>query len=301
MKIVITGSLGNISKPLAKELVQKGHLITVISSKSERQKDIEALGAKAAIGTMQDIDFLSATFKGADIVYLMETWEGIGSLFDQSIDFKAGMRDIGNNYKIAIENSGVKRIVHLSSVGAHSNEGFGSLSVHHDVENILKQLPFDVCIKFMRPVGFYTNIFRSIDTIKTQNAIISNHGGNAKEPWVSPLDIASVITEEIGKPFSGRSVRYIASDEVSPNEVAQILGAAIGKPDLKWVVISDEQMLTEMVTAGINTDVANSTVETYASQRGGLLFEDFYRNKPIFGKVKFKEFAKEFALAYNNL
>ena len=301
MKIVITGSLGNISKPLAKELVQKGHLITVISSKSERQKDIEALGAKAAIGTMQDIDFLSATFKGADIVYLMETWEGIGSLFDQSIDFKAGMRDIGNNYKIAIENSGVKRIVHLSSVGAHSNEGFGSLSVHHDVENILKQLPFDVSIKFMRPVGFYTNIFRSIDTIKTQNAIISNHGGNTKEPWVSPLDIASVITEEIGKPFSGRSVRYIASDEVSPNEVAQILGAAIGKPDLKWVVISDEQMLTEMLTAGINTDVANSTVETYASQRGGLLFEDFYRNKPIFGKVKFKEFAKEFALAYNNL
>jgi nucleoside-diphosphate-sugar epimerase len=32
MKIVVTGSLGNISKPLTKELVQKKHSVTVISS-----------------------------------------------------------------------------------------------------------------------------------------------------------------------------------------------------------------------------------------------------------------------------
>ncbi len=36
MNIVLTGSLGNISKPLAQELVQKGHSVTVISSKAER-------------------------------------------------------------------------------------------------------------------------------------------------------------------------------------------------------------------------------------------------------------------------
>jgi uncharacterized protein YbjT (DUF2867 family) len=59
MKITITGSLGNISKPLTKELVQKGHTVTVISSNAERQKEIEALGAKAAIGSMGDVNFLA--------------------------------------------------------------------------------------------------------------------------------------------------------------------------------------------------------------------------------------------------
>src|SRR6185312_1030183 len=54
MNIVLTGSLGHISKPLTQILVQKGHSVTVISSKAERQKDIEALGAKVAIGTMED-------------------------------------------------------------------------------------------------------------------------------------------------------------------------------------------------------------------------------------------------------
>jgi 5,10-methylene-tetrahydrofolate dehydrogenase/methenyl tetrahydrofolate cyclohydrolase len=45
MKVVVTGSLGNISKPLAHELLEKGHTVTVISSDREKQKDIEALGA----------------------------------------------------------------------------------------------------------------------------------------------------------------------------------------------------------------------------------------------------------------
>ena len=57
MKIIVTGSLGHISKPLTEELVGKGHSVTVISSKAERQKDIEALGAKAAIGTMDRCGF----------------------------------------------------------------------------------------------------------------------------------------------------------------------------------------------------------------------------------------------------
>ncbi len=85
MNIVLTGSLGNIGKPLAAELLQKGHHVKVISSTPERAADIEAMGAEAAIGTMQDPGFLTETFKGADIVYLMEAWEGIGSIFDNSL------------------------------------------------------------------------------------------------------------------------------------------------------------------------------------------------------------------------
>lgn len=243
MNIVLTGSLGNISKPLTEKLVKKGHSVTVISSKAERQKDIEALGAKAAIGTMQDAGFLTATFKGADIVYLMEAWEGIGCVFDKDVDFVTAFINIGSNYKQAVEQSGVNCIVHLSSIGAHSGEGNGSLSVHHAVENILKGLSDDVSIKFMRPVGFYTNLYRFMQTIKKEGAIIHSYGGDQKEPWVSPLDIAAVIAEEMEKPFEGRTIRYIASDEVSPNEVAKILGEAIGKRDLEWKIVPAGQML----------------------------------------------------------
>ncbi len=65
MKIIVTGSLGHISKPLTEELVQKGHTVTVISSKPEKQAAIEALGATAAIGSVEDVSFLTTTFAGA--------------------------------------------------------------------------------------------------------------------------------------------------------------------------------------------------------------------------------------------
>ncbi|TDO73176.1 uncharacterized protein YbjT (DUF2867 family) [Flavobacterium chryseum] len=299
MNIVLTGSLGNIGKPLAIELVQKGHSVTVISSKAEKQKDIEALGAKAAIGTMQDVDFLTKTFKGADIVYLMEAWEGIGSIFDKDVDFVAAFNKIGNNYKQAIAQSGVLQVVHLSSIGAHTNTGTGSLFVHHTVENILKELPENVSIKFMRPVGFFNNIFRYMQTIKTKGKIIQSYGGDKKEPWVSPLDIAAAITEEMENPFNGRSVRYVASDEVSPNEIAKIIGAAIGKPDLEWSVISDDETLQGMLSADVNEWIANGFVKMQAAQRDGSLYADYYMNKPTLGKVKLVDFAKEFAKIYN--
>jgi uncharacterized protein YbjT (DUF2867 family) len=270
----------------------------VISSKPERQKEIEAMGASAAIGTMEDADFLSATFKGADIVYVMET-HGANSFFDPNLDLMAVISKIGHNYKQAIQQSGVKRVVHLSSIGAHTDKGNGILAFHYNVENILRQLPDDVSIKFMRPVGFYYNMFAFIPTIKTQGAIVSNYGGDDKNPWVSPSDIAAVIAEEMEKPFDGREIRYIASDEVSPNEVASVLGEAIGKPDLKWLAIPDEQLLNGMIGAGMNASIAKGLVEMNAGFHRGPLYEDYYLHRPaVFGKVKLPDFAKDFAAAF---
>ncbi|MEH2446720.1 MAG: NAD(P)H-binding protein [Nostoc sp.] len=296
MKVIVTGSLGNISKPLTQELVKKGHQVTVISSKAERQKDIEALGAKAAIGTMEDAGFLSATFKGADVVYVMESLAP-DAFFDPNVDVIAAITEIGKNYKQAIEQSGVKRVVHLSSIGA--DKGVGLLRFHYNVENILTELPEEVFIKFVRPVGFYTYMYTFIQTIKSLGAIVGNYRGDEKEPWVSPLDIAAVIAEEIEKPFNGKEIRYIASDEVSPNEIAEILGKAIGNSDLKWLEISDEQFLNGLLESGMNPQTAQGFVEMNAARRGGRLYENYFRHRPILGKVKLKDFAKDFAVAYN--
>jgi len=298
MKIVLTGSLGNIGKPLTRLLVEHGHNVTVISSKEERVSEIKNLGAVAAIGGIQDLDFLTETFKGADAVYLMEAWEGIGSLFDNKIDFLAGFKKIAQNYVTAVQQSGIKKIIHLSSVGAHSGQGNGSLLVHYHVEQILQTLAEDVSIKFMRPVGFFSNLYRSFLTIQSQGKIIQSYGGERKEPWVSPYDIAATIADEMEKSFNGRTVHYIASDEVSPNEIAAVLGQTIGNPDLKWKVIPAAELLGQMLSAGINEWIAKGMVAMQMAQGDGSLYEDFYANKPTFGKVKLADFAREFAQIY---
>ena len=135
MKITVTGSLGHISKPLAEELVKKGHTVTVISSKAERRKDIEAIGAKAAIGSIEDVPFLTRAFTGADAVYCMLP------VFDFFVDVMEETRRLVGNYCAAIRASGVKQVVHLSSVGAHTDKGNGLLAFHHLAETLFRELP----------------------------------------------------------------------------------------------------------------------------------------------------------------
>ncbi len=296
MKVIVTGSLGNISKPLTKELVQKGHTVTVISSNPEKQKDIETLGAKSAIGSLEDVEFLAASFIGADAVYCMVP---PNNYFDRNLDLLAYYRRLGNNYARAIGQSGVKRVVNLSSIGAHLDRGSGILLGARNVEKILNELSSDVAITHIRPTSFYYNLFGYVYPIKSDGFIAANYGADDKIPWVSPIDIAAVIAEEIVTPLVGRKVRYVASEELTGNETARILGAAIGKPDLTWIIITNEQMLSGLEAAGMNPQIAAGLVEMYASLHSGLLAEDYYRNKPtVMGKVKLTDFAKEFAAAF---
>ncbi|BDA78633.1 hypothetical protein LPTSP3_g15630 [Leptospira kobayashii] len=294
MKIIITGSLGNISKPLTIDLVGKGHSVTVISSKLEKQKEIEALGAKAAIGPLEDVSFLVKSFTGADVAYCMIP---PNNYFDHNLDLIEYYHRIGNNYVQAIQESGVKRVIHLSSIGAHLDQGTGIILGHHYVEGVLNKLS-NVAITFMRPTAFYYNLYGFLDTIKRTGVIASNYGEEDKVPWVSPIDIARAIAEEIGLPPVDRKVRYVASEELTCNEVAAILGAAIGKPDLKWKVITNEQMQNGLEAVGMAPRIASGLVELNAALHDGTLSENYFRNRPEMGKVRLSDFAKEFAIAF---
>lgn len=300
MNIVLTGSLGYIGRPLTQELVQKGHLVTVISNSAERQKDIEALGATAAIGSMEDADFLTKTFAGANAVYCMIALEGgftdpnynAGKLIAQA-------EKIASNYYQAIEKSGVKKVVYLSSIGADMKKDNGLIIIHHNAENILKKLPSDVSLSFIRPAGFYKGLLNYIPAIKHNDSISANYGGSDLVLWVSNLDIANAIVEELESEVHNRKVRYVASEEITCNELSRILGSAIGKPNLKWEIINDEQQLNALKSFGMEESFAQNFTEMNASIHSGKFYEDYYLNKPALGKVKMKEFAKEFATIYN--
>jgi uncharacterized protein YbjT (DUF2867 family) len=292
MKIVVTGSLGNVSKPLTQELIEKGHAVTVISSKPDKQPAIEALGATAAIGSVEDAAFLASAFGRADAVYVM-----IPPNFTEP-DQVAYYCRLGTTYAQAIEQAKVKRVVVLSSWGAHLDSGTGPILGSHHVEGILNELT-DVSLTHLRPTSFYTNMYGFVDMIKNQGFIGANYGGDDKVAMVHPQDIAAAAAEELTAPATiGQHVRYVSSDECTCSEAARIFGAAIGKPDLSWITFTDEQMQQGMVQHGVPAAVAAGVVELYASIHSGKLGEDYELHKPIMGKVKLADFAKEFAAAF---
>jgi len=293
MNIVVTGSLGHITRPLTQTLVQKGHSVTVISSKPEKQKDIEAIGAEAAIGSVENVDFLASAIKNADAFYGM-----IPPNFSEP-DPIAYYERTGRNYVNAIRQSGVKRVVHLSSYGAHLEKGTGIITGSYKAENLLNGIP-DISLTHIRPGYFYYNLFSFMGMIKQAGFIGSVYGNDDKLILVSPEDIAGAVAEEITELNSNKKVRYVVSDERSCHEVAQSLGMAIGIPGLQWKTLSEEQVLNSLLSNGIPENTAKSLVELGLAIHSGILAEDYEQNKPaVWGKIKITDFAKEFAGIYN--
>jgi uncharacterized protein YbjT (DUF2867 family) len=291
MKITITGSLGNISKPLTETLVKAGHQVTVISSNANRADEIKALGATPAIGQVTDVAFLTDAFKGADAVYTM-----VPPNFGAT-DWKNYIAGIGQNYADAITANGIKKIVHLSSIGAHLEDGTGPVTGIHRVEEIYNKLD-GVAVKHLRPGFFYTNFYANVDMIKHAGIIGSNWGADTTIVMVHPNDIAVAAAEELQSNFTGKSVRYIASDEKTAAEIAQALGTAIGKPELPWIEFSDADNIAGAVGAGLPEEIATNYTEMGVSVRTGKMFEDYFKQKPVLSKIKLADFAVEFAKAF---
>ncbi|UPT66360.1 MAG: NAD(P)H-binding protein [Sphingobacteriales bacterium JAD_PAG50586_3] len=295
MNYVITGSIGHISKPVVEKLTTAGHTVTVITSTAARVADIEALGAKAAVGSVDDAAFLTQAFTGADAVYLM-----IPPTF-AAPDWFTHQKLVANNYVAALKANSIKNVVLLSSIGAHLRKGVGPVDGVGYLEEELLKLE-GINAKFMRPSFFYYNLFAQINLIKNAG-IMGSNGGSADDKivLVDTNDIADVVADALLKlDFTGISIQYIASDVRTYGEVATVLGNAIGKPGTPWVLFTDEQSEQGMLQAGLPKTNVDGYVAMGKSQRSGLMQADFFANPPAqLGKVKLEDFAKGFAAAYN--
>lgn len=296
MKYIITGSLGHISQPLVTALVAAGHETHVITSSPSRVAAIEAIGANAIVGSVEDPAFVNTAFKGADAVYLM-----IPPNFGVS-HWKAFQEKIANNYVAAVKENNIAFVVTLSSVGAHMINGAGPVDGLAYLEQQLATLP-SVAVKHLRPSYFFYNLFAMIPMIKNMSIMGSNFGTtDEKLVLTTTEDIASAATEELlGLPFKGQTVRYISSDERHPNEIAAVLSAAIGKPGIPWVPFTDEQSLGGMLQMGLPPTIAEGYTAMGKAIREGKMQEDYWNNHVTpTGTLTLETFAKQFAIAYNN-
>lgn len=296
MNYVITGGAGNISKPLALKLLQKGHQVTVIGRSEANLQELIAAGATSALGSVEDVDFLTQSFTGADAVYAM-----IPPNFGVA-DWKAYIGTIGENYARAITESGVKQVVFLSSVGADLADGCGPVTGLYRAEQALQKLK-EVNIVYLRPPYFYNNLFANIGLIRNMGIIGSNFSSpSGKFPIVAPVDIAEVAAKFLlTADFQGQQVHYLSSDETSTDEIAAAIGNAIGKPDLKWVQFSDEQTLSGMLQAGLPEEIAKNYTEMGAAIQSGKMLAHYFENRPTqLGNIKLADFAAQFAAVYAN-
>jgi uncharacterized protein YbjT (DUF2867 family) len=291
MNILVSGGLGNISRPLIQHLVSLGHEVTVITSNPDRVSSINDLGAHPLVGSLADSGFVSQAFQGMNAAYLMVPPDF------KNPDYKGFAQQVGNNYALAVQASSITHVINLSSVGS-ALAGHPPLEHYHNLEQWAEGLSCHVL--HLRPGGFYTNFYGMLPMIRHQGIIGNNFGPEAVLHLTHPLDIASFAATALHNPsFSGHSLQYILSDIKTGAEVAATLGQALGIAHLPWVRFSDEQLLEALVAQGMSLQAAQYYVVDMGKAIGqGLLSAHYQQNThPVFGERNFTDFCAELAAA----
>ena len=289
MKTTLLGSLGNINKHTVPRLVADGHDVTVITSSPERVAAIEALGAKALVGSMSDSVFLTHSLRGSDVVYLMISGAPAGDLMES-------VKNQAEIFKMAVHAAEIKNVVLLSSIGAQ-NPDAGILYMYHYTENALSSLLSDINLAIIRPVGFYNNLFGDLQTIKTAKIIYSSVPADVQRKWVDPSDIAELQYQFLTALPAGKTIKYVVSDTASGNDWLDALKE--NGLEVNYQLISDDAVKENLLKAGFSEANAENYMKMSAAQRRpDAFYEDIEKIGFHQGKVKLADFAKIFAGAY---
>lgn len=292
---VLMGANGNITSKLAPLLVRQGKKVRVIGRDASRMNALQDAGAELAIGSANDAAFLAGQFRGAEGVYAMIPPDYI------SPDHRKYQNAVGEAIAQAITKSGVRNIISLSSVGAPLADGTGPIAGLHDQEERLKKLP-GTNILHLRPSYFMENHLHAIGLIKAFGVYPGMIAADASMAMTATRDIADHAARELVSPsFKGQTVRHLVGPrDYTMAETARILGAAAGKPDLKYVQSDPAQAKAGMVQNGFSQNVADLFEEMSNAMSDGRITRTLDPATTTRTTTTLEQFAKEvFAPAFN--
>ncbi len=291
---VITGATGNTGNTAARKLLAKGQKVRVISRSAENLQPLEALGAEPFVCDLTDTDSLNEAFAGARAVYAMLPPAMT------SDDYRAHQDRISDSLAAAIENAGVEYAVTLSSFGADKSEKTGPILGGHYLEQRFNQIN-GLNVLHLRPGYFMENTLGQAGIIKQFGVAAGPLRPDLKLPMIATRDIGDAAAESLLKlDFSGQQTRELLGQrDLSMTEAAEIIGKAIGKPDLAYVQLPDEQVRPALIQIGMSPNVADLILEMAAAQNSGHVVALEERSAQNTTPTSYETFvAEEFAPLY---
>lgn len=219
--IFVTGGTGNQGGAVARNLLQQGFTVKVLTRNinSTKAQNLKKLDIELVKGDLNNADSYREHLKDLHGVFSVQTFEnGIEEEINQGIKLATVAQEVG-----------VKHFLYSSVVGADLNTNVPHIETKFKIENHIKQirLPFTI----IRPTSFYENFL-----------IPQVRKGILKGKLVQPINRDTiqqyVASEDIGKAAAKifqNSDLYLsktmplATEQLSTQEVADIFSLVLNK------------------------------------------------------------------------
>ena len=263
---VVTGATGNTGRIIAQTLLSKNQAVRVIGRSAERLQPFVKEGAEAFVADTTDTTALTRAFTGAKAVYAMVP----PNL--SAPDTRAYQDQVTEALAAAIDKSGVKYVVALSSIGADKPDKTGPVAGLHALEQRFHRIA-GANVLFVRAGYFMENTLAQAGIIKTLGVAAGPVRPDLKLPMIATRDIGAFAAGALLRlDFTGKQTKELLGQrDISYNEVASIIGKAIDKPSLTYVQAPDEQLRPALMQMGMSADMANGILELASALNTGHL------------------------------
>ncbi len=288
----VIGATGNTGRVVAENLLTAGLPVRVIGRTEDRLAPFVEQGAEAAVGDVSDAEFIAGVCDGVGGVYHM-----IPPRYD--MDLRAWQTEAGEALLAGIRDAGVPYVVNLSSVGAQHHEGTGPIAGLREQEDRFNELT-ETNVLHLRPAFFMENFYMMLDAIRGMGVLGMPIPGDVPLAMIATQDIGAEAARRLAAlDFDGHHIKELLGPrDYTLNEVAAIVGKAIGKPDLPFVTVPEEAAAAGFEQMGVHPATVATFMEMYRGFGDGRVVPLESRSAANTTPTTLEEFAVGLAAAY---
>lgn len=263
---VLIGATGNTGSVVAEKLPAKGEKVRVVGRDERKLERFKQRGAEAFVGDVTDASAMTRAFAGAQAAYVMVppnvTAPNVLAHYDRvSAALAAGL-----------EKNGVKHAVALSSFGADKPDKTGPVVGLRNLEQKLEAIP-GLNVLFLRAGYFMENLLPQVGLIQSLGYMAGPVRADLPLPMIATRDIGAFAAEVLARrDFQGKQRReLLGAGDVTYAQVAKVIGAAIGKPDLTYQQAPAAQLKPALTRMGMSPNMADLLLELSDALNSGYL------------------------------
>jgi uncharacterized protein YbjT (DUF2867 family) len=286
---VVLGASGNTGHVVANTLLSNGKKVRVVGRNPDHLQFLAAKGAEIFVADVTDAQGLTKAFNNAESAYIMVPPN------QTSHDFRSLQERVGDAIAKALQHAGVKNVVSLSSIGADKPSGTGPVVGLHTLEQKLNQIA-GANLLHLRAGYFMENTLPQAAVIRMIGSTVGPLRPDLKVPMIETCDIGKAAAEALLLlNFQGKQTRELQGQrDLDYTEATQIIGKAIGKPDLKYIQAPDDQVRSALIRSGMSDNVAGLILEMAGAMNSGHMRALEPRTEGKTTKTTYEDFVAEF-------
>lgn len=253
---VILGATGHTGSVIANVLLDMGKRVRVVGRDEKKLAPFVSRGAEAFPADVVDKEALCRAFDGAEAAYTLTPPNMTSN------NYLAYQHQVTDTVASALETTGVKYAVTLSSFGADKPDKTGPVAGLHYMETRFAKIS-GLNALHLRAGYFMENTLPQVEILQQFGMMAGPVNGDLKLPLIATRDIGAAAADALLRlNFTGQQTRELLGQrDISYNDMARVVGAAIGRPALAYIQLPAEQVIMAMAQMGISKHVAGLICE----------------------------------------